>query len=402
MYIKNLRLHNIGPFRDARLSFSTPGGGAHQPVTVITGTNGAGKSIIIDAIRTALCGQRIERDIVADSHDFSIGVDAIIDGAEQSLSTSRLSGGNVMEADWANIARYLTVGYEPGDTPRRWVVDYWSSRLPTDAFRIDTIRNIDHRKTLAGVLQGKKSNIDLVNFICYADYLRSSDVGEEREAGETLYAEVKEIVNLCLDGGEFRHVRRTDITPVVSQNGHDVSLEKLSSGNIFLIEHFLLLLCKMFSVSVLCGMPAAEARHLGGLLLVDEIENHLHPRWQKRVLGMIRQTFPNLQLIVTTHSPFVVGSMSGMTTYTCVPQAAGSEVRETTQRYDTKPVDEVLASEVFDVLPFNADMTRLYERRQREIEAGHEAQAEATERELYEKYPDSFSFLFPLHHKRQA
>ena len=43
-----------------------------------------------------------------------------------------------------------------------------------------------------------------------------------------------------------------------------------------------------------------------GILLIDEIELHLHPRWQQKVIPALRTAFPNTQLIVTTHSPAVL------------------------------------------------------------------------------------------------
>jgi predicted ATP-binding protein involved in virulence len=43
-----------------------------------------------------------------------------------------------------------------------------------------------------------------------------------------------------------------------------------------------------------------------GILVIDEIELHLHPRWQQTVIPSLRATFPNTQLIVTTHSPAVL------------------------------------------------------------------------------------------------
>src|SRR5262249_346939 len=45
------------------------------------------------------------------------------------------------------------------------------------------------------------------------------------------------------------------------------------------------------------------------VVLIDEIELHLHPSWQRRVLGALRSTFPNCQLIVTTHSPQVLSEV---------------------------------------------------------------------------------------------
>lgn len=43
-----------------------------------------------------------------------------------------------------------------------------------------------------------------------------------------------------------------------------------------------------------------------GILLIDEIELHLHPRWQQQVIPALRKAFPNTQLIVSTHSPEVL------------------------------------------------------------------------------------------------
>jgi predicted ATP-binding protein involved in virulence len=46
-----------------------------------------------------------------------------------------------------------------------------------------------------------------------------------------------------------------------------------------------------------------------GVVLIDEIDLHLHPRWQRRVLADLRRAFPRLQIITTTHSPFIIQSL---------------------------------------------------------------------------------------------
>lgn len=46
-----------------------------------------------------------------------------------------------------------------------------------------------------------------------------------------------------------------------------------------------------------------------GIVLIDEIDLHLHPLWQARILGDLRSTFPNIQFIVSTHAPAVVSSV---------------------------------------------------------------------------------------------
>ena len=46
-----------------------------------------------------------------------------------------------------------------------------------------------------------------------------------------------------------------------------------------------------------------------GILLIDEIENHLHPSWQRRVIPALRKHFPGVQIFATTHSPFTVAGL---------------------------------------------------------------------------------------------
>lgn len=46
-----------------------------------------------------------------------------------------------------------------------------------------------------------------------------------------------------------------------------------------------------------------------GLVLIDEIDLHLHPEWQKKIVSDLRTAFPSLQFIVTTHAPLVIGSL---------------------------------------------------------------------------------------------
>jgi predicted ATP-binding protein involved in virulence len=47
-----------------------------------------------------------------------------------------------------------------------------------------------------------------------------------------------------------------------------------------------------------------------GIILIDEIDLHLHPQWQRIVIPSFKQTFPNCQFIVTTHSPQVLSAVN--------------------------------------------------------------------------------------------
>lgn len=58
-----------------------------------------------------------------------------------------------------------------------------------------------------------------------------------------------------------------------------------------------------------------RAFNMPGIVLIDEIETHLHLKMQKEILPLLSTLFPSIQLIVTTHSPFVLNSLSNAVAY---------------------------------------------------------------------------------------
>lgn len=52
------------------------------------------------------------------------------------------------------------------------------------------------------------------------------------------------------------------------------------------------------------------ARRTAGIAFIDEVDMHLHPQWQQRVIGTLREAFPRIQLVVTTHSPQVLSTVN--------------------------------------------------------------------------------------------
>lgn len=58
-----------------------------------------------------------------------------------------------------------------------------------------------------------------------------------------------------------------------------------------------------------------RAFNMPGIVLIDEIETHLHLKMQKQILPLLSALFPNIQLVVTTHSPFVLNSLHNAVAY---------------------------------------------------------------------------------------
>ena len=96
--------------------------------------------------------------------------------------------------------------------------------------------------------------------------------------------------------------------PVVRfENGHVAPWSELSDG----YHVFIALVADIARRAVMLNEfdGAAAPARVEGVVLIDELDLHLHPRWQRIALPGLRNVFPRLQLVVTTHSPQVLSSV---------------------------------------------------------------------------------------------
>lgn len=102
-------------------------------------------------------------------------------------------------------------------------------------------------------------------------------------------------------------VKRNPLCMKVKKGNKDIRVDQLSDG-----EKCTIALFGDLARRIAMANPNKENPLLGeGIVLIDEIELHLHPLWQRRILKVLQTTFPNIQFIVTTHSPQVLGEADG-------------------------------------------------------------------------------------------
>ena len=89
---------------------------------------------------------------------------------------------------------------------------------------------------------------------------------------------------------------------VYYEKGYPLTLKELSEGYRSIIIFVCDLLIKL-SQSCAEGNDVFQEH---GVVLIDEIDQHLHPRWQLTIVKKLRNLFPNIQFIMTTHSPVIV------------------------------------------------------------------------------------------------
>lgn len=90
----------------------------------------------------------------------------------------------------------------------------------------------------------------------------------------------------------------------VDQDGstHELRIEQLSEGYKIVIAMVADLAARMAEANPDMDNPLNST----GIVLIDEVDLHLHPRWQRDILSQLTKVFPNIQFVVSTHSPVIV------------------------------------------------------------------------------------------------
>lgn len=149
-----------------------------------------------------------------------------------------------------------------------------------------------------------------------------------------------------------------------------------------------------------------------GIILIDEVDMHLHPKWQQTILTQLRTAFPKIQFIVTTHSPQVLSTVAAEN-IRLIEQDENGDYRITTPEFSPLAHESGTAlAQIMDTqreppLPIQDDIRR-YEQL---VRAGEEESSEAQnlrqqlEEKGYQFHPsdlDTWRFLATLKDKQHG
>lgn len=91
---------------------------------------------------------------------------------------------------------------------------------------------------------------------------------------------------------------------VYLEDGKEYPVAILSAG----YQSVLWMTMDMVFRMALLNPECEDLSHIHGIVLIDEIDMHLHPKWQWKILDVLKEVFPNIQFIIATHSPIIISS----------------------------------------------------------------------------------------------
>jgi len=284
--LRRVVLENIRSFEHADITLERDG--QITPWTVIVGDNGTGKSTVLKAIALALSTPKdavalFETDTRgewlragATSGSITIELEQLGQALTSTLSITRRPYGEALDA--------VTNGEVWLDS--LFVCGYGASRR---TLRSDMQRSYSTRNAVATLFDPEASLQDPE--LALRRFLSSS-------SGE--FDPLRAIDNVLLLPPGSTKLGDHGLE-VRGQWGFSAPVASLSDGYRSTLSWVLDLLGWVFLRS-----PEMLWNGLQGQILIDEVEQHLHPSWQRRIIGALRRQFPRVQFIVTTHASLCV------------------------------------------------------------------------------------------------
>jgi energy-coupling factor transporter ATP-binding protein EcfA2 len=337
MRLKPLKFigHKIGPFEHIELNWNK-----ESRYTLIVGENGMGKTTLVAAI--AACLSFGDKNLFPHSHferfahsqESFAGIELDLGNEtgwllrwtlkEQTL-LDRVVDRRELPKGLPNLGLYSTIMEHPG----KWspslarIIQTWQSleNIGVLAAAYGVGRDIQQPKIRENRELDQNLLKDILNpfapiqsgeifqWIANQYIYHALAISENKpDEAQAYLAAIQRVEHLLSQGLEYPisfQVKRNPFRLEVQQNGAVLSVDQLSDGTRSFLSWPLDYLMRASRVNWANPTDSAVAP---GLILVDEIDAHLHPEWQRRIMQVVSELLPETYIIATTHSPFVVGA----------------------------------------------------------------------------------------------
>ncbi len=300
--VEQVDLKNIGPFESASLRLD-------ERWNVLLGNNGDGKSMVLRAIALALCGD--------DTRALNEGARLLRNGATEG-SVKLVVGGTPHETRLLRDTKTGRVEIRPPTQASPLVAGRWAvlgfpalrgvpginppGPVPTAARATPRVEDV--LPLLTGAPDSRLASLK--------QWLVNLEVGPDPRRADELRTRFFDVLNEFVPGLSIRpgRVDRETWTVHVEVNGDNIPLDQVSQGTGALFGWIGSLLLRMQEIHGDGLEPGATPpTHSPAVVLIDEIDAHLHPAWQQRIVPTLSRQFPQVQFIASTHSPLIVAEL---------------------------------------------------------------------------------------------
>jgi energy-coupling factor transporter ATP-binding protein EcfA2 len=321
--LKSVTLKNIGPFDDMTLELDSQW-------TVLLGDNGVGKSTILRAIAVGLAGSEAGeyagRLISAGKESDGASIILRTDGGNEYTTVISKGDRTMVQSRGSRpleVERWLALGFPPlrtftlapiGDFPAKGLQRLTAGDLmPLITGEVDP--RPDKLKAWLVDLDYRDKDQRASNRSPWSFLRRGESPTQFTSLIEQFFQVIRELTPGLKLGEVQIDVRKKEVR--VQTDDGLLRIEMVSQGTQSLLGWVGILLQRLNdfysqgSDEVPSGSGSGPISLLDqhALVLMDEIDAHMHPKWQQLIVHSLKQLFPNVQFVVTTHSPLIVAGM---------------------------------------------------------------------------------------------
>lgn len=328
MKINSLEMINFRNMHSERIVFEG------RKFVALIGDNGSGKTTILEAITKAfvpvlrpLNGEAVKqcdlsnKDITDGKSSTAVTMDIELDCGRYVWTNKRRKAsiyaydlaieaveqsGNDLKNLKQKYMECVNQGYLP------LVLYYGTDRIIREVPKRGHIRNFE-------VTDALRNCFDNVNYFRdFYDWFKTEEDVELRRMREN--HDYKNFKLNCVRTALERTIKgyhnlRIELNPsrmiLTNDDGTDLEIEQLSGG----YKAVLSVVADIAKRLAIANPNSENPLEEEAVILIDELDLHLHPKWQKTIVEDLKRTFPNCQFIISTHSPFVIQTLSANEVY---------------------------------------------------------------------------------------
>lgn len=309
-YIKNIHINKVRHLSNINIPLEKE----DYPHLMITGKNGSGKTSLLNAIANHIERIANDRCKLFESYEREIKhfENELKNNSKNALPIEQLL--QERKNQYKLFFGEVIVAFEDVDSLIRKYQDGNFIIAFYEAHR--TIKNLQEPKNPTKPTLKNKWGIKQTSTEEFLNFLADLKIQEALARNEKLEKDANQIrewfVNFEERLGEIfqdedlqLYFNYKDYSFKILTKGKEFKFTELSDGFAAVLDIVVDLILKMQHKNQLTRAYECE-----GIVLVDEIETHLHLELQKVIMPLLTEIFPNIQFIVTTHSPFVLSSLS--------------------------------------------------------------------------------------------
>jgi predicted ATP-binding protein involved in virulence len=338
MRITQIQLQNIGAFENETIIFKEKTAPEKAEIHIFVGENGTGKSTLL----YALAAWRIEDDLI---HKRFRNKDSMAEISFSKESILRINSTGIHTiGETSEIQAFLDCQNYYNTHKFSFAGFAYSGNRSLIESKVESYAEIEENPFKNALGFDKTINNKLlIQAIANAKIKESLAKSAGNQGDEAIFGEVTKIIEKVVSDiieKEIKfHLNYNPLEVVLSWENKKLNFEVLPDGLKSILSWISDLLLRLSRIPWENDTPILERNFI---LFLDEIEIHLHPAWQRKILPVIQNLFPNAQIFLATHSPFVANSVDGAYIYELENRNGNTKIAEIVISKTDQSIDSVL------------------------------------------------------------